>query len=338
MTDDRVGGIERAIFGDVREAAVDDWLDRFVRSQLSSGLQRVRFRSGRISAVFGVELADDRAVVVKVHRGRPDLGPLTAAVDGQRWLVDHGYPAPVPLAGPAVLDGHTAVVESLLDTGSRADAHDPAVREALVGSLVEQVRLLAGVRDQLAGLTVRPAWAVWDGGPWPVPHDPIFDFTTTPSGWEWLDDFARRAAAVLVATELPPSLGHLDWCAGNVLITGGGGAPAAVTAAFDWDSLAAGSEAGIAGVSAGGFVSGSTAGANSPTPAEMAAFFADHDRHRGTPFSGPERAVAVHAAAWVLAYNARCGLCFLEPDGSPPAWSPAALLADHRQDYLDIEW
>src|ERR1039457_1058167 len=153
-----VNGIERAIFGEVDEATVDGWLDRFVRSRLSAGLQRTVLRRGRVSAVYALELADTRQVVVTVQRNDPDIRSLTAAVACQRWLADHGYPAPAPIDGPTVFDGHTAIIESFLADGSPADGHDPVVREALAASLAEQVRILNGAPELGAGLTMRPAW------------------------------------------------------------------------------------------------------------------------------------------------------------------------------------
>lgn len=328
MSRSRVQGIERAIFGDVAQAEVDDWLDRLVSTRLSANLGEVIFRRGRVSAVFGLGLDDARRVVVKVHRGQPVHASLTAAAGSQRRLADHGYPAPFPIDGPSVLDGHVAVIESLLDVGSPADAHDPVVRMAMAASLTEQIRILADVSLPTA-LTERPAWAIYAGGPWPTPHDPIFDFTVTSPGFEWLDEFAQQASDVLVAAELPPVLGHSDWTAGNVLVLDG-----VVTAAFDWDSLVIDSEAVLVGRTAGGFTASSIAGANAPTPDEVVAFLADYETHRPTCFTAAERHVALNAAYWVLSYNARCILSFVGADSPPPTGSALAALSDHRDDYL----
>lgn len=332
MSGRHVDGIERAVFGAVSEAEVDDWLVRLVRSRLSAVVQRVRFRSGRISAVYGLELGSG-PVVVKVHRGQPELRSLAAAVACQLWLADHGYPAPRPIDGPAVFDGHTFAVEELRETGTPADGHDPVVRNALAASLAEQVDILGGAGDRAVGLTVRPAWAIYDHGPWPTPHDPIFDFTTTPPGYAWLDTVAREAADVLIGAQLPPSLGHGDWGSGNFLFGDG-----KVTSVFDWDSLIVESEPVIVGMAAGSFTAGTA-----PRPDEVRSFLDEYERHRGSRFDPVERAVAVHAAVWVLAYNARCQVTFLDrlaalhPTARPPTDSPLAALRDHRRDYLDVQ-
>ena len=99
MSASRVEGIERAIFGHVPEAEIDGWLHRLVSSRLSTGVAGVLFRSGRVSAVYGLQLDDGTQVVVKVHRGHPDLESLSAAATSQRWLAEHGYPAPYRSTG-----------------------------------------------------------------------------------------------------------------------------------------------------------------------------------------------------------------------------------------------
>lgn len=331
MSGRQVGGIERAVFGAVTEDEVDDWLDRLVRSRLSAVVRRVRFRSGRISAVYGLDLGSGVPIVVKVHRGQPDVRSLAAAVACQRWLADHGYPAPTPIDGPTVVDGHPTVVEEFLDSGIPADGHDPVVRDALAASLADQIEILRGAGDRAAGLTVRPAWAIYDNGPWPTPHDPIFDFSSTPPDYAWLDAVARDAADVLAGARLPPSLGHGDWGGGNFLFGDG-----KVTSVFDWDSLLVESEPVIVGMAAGSFTA-----ATAPSPDEMRCFLDEYDHHRGARFDPIERAVAVNAAVWVLAYNARCQVAFLDrlaelhPTARPPTGSPLAALRDHHQDYLD---
>jgi len=56
------------------------------------------FRSGYLSAVIGLRLADSRAVVVKV---RPDSPRMAACAEVQRRLFESGYPCPEPLTGAA---------------------------------------------------------------------------------------------------------------------------------------------------------------------------------------------------------------------------------------------
>src|SRR5438445_389614 len=99
--------------------------------------------------------------------------------------------APRPVDGPAITHSHVAVLESRLDRGDPGDAHQPETRRAMARALAEQIEILRSARADLAALSDAPAWAAYEEGPWPVPHDPIFDFTTTPPGLEWLDRLAR---------------------------------------------------------------------------------------------------------------------------------------------------
>ncbi len=153
-----------------------------------------------------------------------------------------------------------------------------------------------------------PAWTRYGDGPWPRPHDPIFDFRVTPAGWGWLDDDAREAADELVRLRgrYAPVVGHGDWYAGNLRFAGG-----QVVAAFDWD-LVVEPEAVLAGLSAGGFLAD-----GAPSPEQVAGFLADYDRAHPGAFDADERRAAAAAARWVLAFNARRDLAMLDGDAVP---------------------
>jgi hypothetical protein len=312
MDDDLASGIERAVFGAIGRDDIDGWLSRHLRTRLGIDPSRVVFRSERIAAVYGAVLSDGRQVAVKVHRRTADLAYLSAATACQRRLADAGYPCPEPLDGPAATDGLTAVIETLLTDGEPGNGHEPSTRRAMAHALFEQLELLraAEVDGLLAGA---PAWSHYEHGPWPQPHDPIFDFTVTPQAFTWLDDLARRTASVLEQAGPPDALAHADWNCGNVRFHDG-----QVSSSYDWDSLAAAPEPVLAGLSAGSFTEGSTAGPNVPTIAEVIAFLRDYEEVRARPFSESEQRIAAAAATWVLAYNARCQVSFLPSDGLPP--------------------
>ena len=217
------------MFGGVGRDAIDNWLSRHVRARLGSDVSRVVFRSGRIAAVYGA-----------------------------------GYPCPAPLDGPSSTDGLTAVIETLLTDGEPGNGHEPGTRRAMARALFDQIQLLRGaeVDNLLAGA---PAWSHYERGPWPTPHDPIFDFTVTPAAFIWLDDLARRAASVLQQAGPPDAIAHAEWNCGNARFQQG-----VVSASYDWDSLAAGPEPVLVGMSAGSFTRGSTAGATCRRPARRA--------------------------------------------------------------------
>ncbi|MBO0884434.1 MAG: hypothetical protein J2P17_29705, partial [Mycobacterium sp.] len=178
MEDERASGIERAVFGTLDRDNIDGWLNKHLRVRLGSDLSQIVFRSGRISAVYGVILSDGRQVAIKVHRRPADLAYLTAATTCQRRLADAGYPCPAPLDGPATTDGVTGVIETLLTNGEPGNGHESGTRRVMASALFEQLELLRGA--EVDGLVAgAPAWSHYEHGPWPKPHDPIFDFAVT---------------------------------------------------------------------------------------------------------------------------------------------------------------
>jgi Phosphotransferase enzyme family len=325
-------GIERAIFGEMTADDVTAWLDRHVQRRLSLGMQTVLFRTGRLAAVYGLQVANGIAIVAKVYRGA-DVERLAAAVSCQRLLADARYPCPAPLDGPVEVDGRVVVLEALLDRGERGDAHNALTRRAMARALTEQISILRSVPELRSGLLKPPAWAAYDNGPWPKPHDPIFDFTTTPVGFEWLDHIAQLAAETLGPRRQPDTIGHSDWVCQNLRFN-----QDRVSAAYDWDSLLAEAEPVLVGVVAGAYTEGSSAGADAPTPHEVVAFLADYEANRHAPFSKSDQAAATAAATWVLAYNARCGLSTEAFGYSTGEGSPLQTLSRYRASYLMLRW
>ncbi|WP_432522261.1 hypothetical protein [Kineococcus sp. SYSU DK006] len=329
-----VEGVERAVFGLLARDEVDAWLDGHLETGLGSGTAEVLMRAGRISAVYGLRLHDGREVAVKVHRLGADLVHLRLAARAQRVLAERGYPCPLPLHGPVLRDGRAVVVETLLRQGAPADATLPAVRTALAVSLAEQVEVLRAVPAEPLRPGA-PAWARYEGGPWPAPHDPLFDFGGRSPRADRVDALAARAAAVLREASGEDVAGHSDWYDGNVLVEDAGGGPL-VSAAFDWDSLTARPEAELVGMSAGSHTAGGAANAVSPAVEQVAAFLDDYERARSRPFSARQRAAAAAAACWVLTYNARCDLCFLPADAEAPAGSALAAVESAGPQYLRL--
>ena len=71
-----ISDTERAVYGDVTLPELSAFLDAWARDRLGSPIVDVRFRAGRIDAVWGVELQDGRAVVIKTHRTPVDLDAM----------------------------------------------------------------------------------------------------------------------------------------------------------------------------------------------------------------------------------------------------------------------
>ena len=332
MDNDETTGLERAVFGDICRDQIDAWLVSHVRARLSAEVSGVLFRSGRVGAVYGLQLAGGSDVVVKVHREPVYLGQLAAASACQRALAEGGYPCPLPLDGPAISDGHAATIEAFLDRGEPGNSHERATRKAMARSLAAQPEILR----HMPAITLAahpPAWAIYEGGPWPTPHDSLFDFSTTPPAYQWLDDLAADAAHVLGPPGAPEVIGHSDWVCQNLRFANG-----EVAASYDWDSLIGQSEAVLAGFGASDFTQGSTAGTSAPTPQEMAAFLADYDDARGRRFTGEQQVVAAAAATWALAYNARCLVCVEALGNRVEPGSALDMMDRYRDAYMRVLW
>jgi hypothetical protein len=327
-----VTGIEHAIFGEVTADQVTEWLNQLVYRRLTLGVQTVLFRAGRLAAVYGLQLTNGAQIVAKVYRAA-DLERLAVVVACQRLLVDASYPCPAPLDGPVEVEGHVVVLEALLDVGGRGDAHVATTRQAMAHALSEQIRILRSVPQLQSRLLTPPGWADYASGPWPTPHDPIFDFTTTPDGFEWLEHIATLATEALGPRQSPDTIGHCDWVCQNLRFNQDG-----VCAAYDWDSLLAETESVLVGIAAGAFTEGSITGTQAPTPQEVVAFLSEYDATRPHPFSKREQIAAAAAATWVLAYNARCDLSASRFGTPASAGLPLHMLSRYGGDYLTLRW
>jgi hypothetical protein len=291
-----------ATFGTESPVAIAATFEQFVAEHFDSAIAGVEFVSASVGLVVGLRLGDDTRTVIKVHRGETSTRFLTAMQTVQRFAAASGYPCPVPMLAPTPLGTGLAVAESTLVAEDRANAHRPAIRRAMAGSLAELVRICRSL-DPPAGLDERPLARV-PGALWPPPHDLRFDFDATAVGAEWIDEIAVRAAAQ--RDSMPgaePVVGHSDWSAQNVRFHGED-----IAAVYDWDSVALEQEAILLGQAAHAFSADwSVPGKRQlPSATESRAFIADYETARGAPLSAAERRVALGALVYARSYAARC--------------------------------
>jgi hypothetical protein len=330
------------VFPDPSPAAIGSALEEWCVRALGAPPVAAELVTASVGSVYGLRLADGRRVVVKIHPPRASPRYLPAMQTVQRTLVAAGFPAPAPLAPPAPLARGVAVAETLLDAGGPADAHDPAVRRALAASLARLVALcrpltgLAGLREHL--MAERP------GELWPTPHDGRFDFAATAAGAEWLDEIAARARAIRDGGAGEEVVGHVDWRVENLRL----GPDGAVSAVYDWDSLAVLREPVLLGWVAHLFTGDFRVPerVQLPTLAEALAFIADYEAARGAPLARAEHAAARAALVYAMAYTARCAHSdHLTDMGTAPArperaaapaspGSPRAFLLAHAEALL----
>lgn len=328
-----VSGVEGALLGSHTRQEIDAWVERALDQLLGTSVAAVRFRSGRIDAVYGLDTTDGGQVLMKVHRPPVHLEARRLVARAQQQLAQAGFPCARPLAGPTEVDGHVVSVETLLPEGERADGHDPRIRGTVARTLAEQVGLLENDQDLVHSIRQPPAWCDYRGGAWSSSHDEIFDFSTTPAQYAWLQHYAQEAADEIMATNDTSHLvaAHADWYCGNLRFDG-----TRLSSAFDWD-LFADSEVVVAGITAGMYSAGTSNISGPPTPEDAAGFLADYEAARVIRFTDEQRTTASAAVRWSIAYTARCDV-FTYSDREPPADSALHLLATRRDEYRDLSW
>jgi hypothetical protein len=264
------------------------------------------FRSGYLSAVIGLRLADDREVVVKV---RPASPRLAACVEVQRRLFESGYPCPEPLTGPVPFGNGVATAEAYAPGGAMLPSADHAAR-AFAAAFARLISL-APQPAEVSTLDPAPSWVAWnhaETGLWPRPEEADIDLNEV-AGPEWIDQAGRRARDRLRAGASRAVIGHCDWLAAN--LRWNGDEPRVV---HDWDSAAADSEAALTGFAAALY---STVSPDNPaTVGETEQFLDAYCDARGRAFSADELQRSWAAGVWTRAYDAK----FQHATGEPVDW------------------
>ncbi|MEU0558247.1 hypothetical protein [Dactylosporangium sp. NPDC006015] len=274
-------------------------VDRWCRRHLGAPVAEVVFSGGHLSRVYGVRLADARAVVVKARAHSPRLDACTAV---QRALWQAGFPAPEPLAGPVAEDGVAVTAEVLVPGGATAPLTEPARRFA---TLLARFVAVAPPPSTLGTLTPAPPWTAWDHevpGIWPAADDRDDDLNAAPPT-PWLDELGAHVRERLTRFAQTPAgrrlvTGHGDWEAQNLRWTGDD--PLAV---HDWDSVIAAPEAVVVGLAAAVWPCGMLPRA--ATVDETAAFLDEYQRASGRTWPPDELGASWAAGLWVSAYNTK---------------------------------
>ena len=253
------------------------------------------FRSGYLSTVIGLRLADDRAVVIKV---RPDSPRIAACVEVQRRMFLAGYPCPQPLTGAAPFGEDVATAEAYVPGGALLPSADHAAQ--VFAEAFARLIMLAPQPAEVSTLDPAPSWAAWnhaEDGLWPRPEDSDVNLNKV-AGPGWVDDAGRRARDRLRASESETVIGHCDWLAGNLRWSGD-----ALLVVHDWDSVIADSEAVLVGFAAALY---STVSADEPATVEdTERFLVAYCQARGREFSADELGRSWAAGVWTRTYDAK---------------------------------
>ncbi|MCW2548302.1 MAG: hypothetical protein JWN96_2762 [Mycobacterium sp.] len=252
------------------------------------------FETGHLSNVLGLVLDDERRVVIKV---RPWADRLVGCAEVHAALFRSGYPCPRPLIGPQHVGEAAVSAEALVDDHVQL-APDHGSARLFADALLRLVDQAPQV-SELPGLEPTPPWADWQGRDravlWPEPDDRDADLNALETNW--IDHTASIARTCLVDLPTPSVVGHLDWYSANL-----GWRGRELTAVFDWDSVGAQPEFGIAGLAAA--VWPGTGGPGEEATLEQSELFLHHyGESRG--WSTEERQAAWAAGLWVRCFDAK---------------------------------
>jgi hypothetical protein len=321
--------LAESILGTADPRRIFEELTSFCAVRLGSGVEETFYCALSVGAAFGLRLRDGRRIMLKAHLPDRTFPFLEAVYRVQRHLFAQGFPCPAPITGPLPFGHGFATVESFVDEGEHADAHQPEIRRSMARALVRMIELAATVPD------VRALSQVWKLPParglWPVPHNALFDFEATAAGAEWIDEIASEARRIL---DNPPGrmvVGHADWSAKHLRFRDG-----EVCIVYDWDSLRLDKETSLVGHTSAHFPY--TEYFEVPrraSPEEARAFVEEYEMARGAPFSERERAAVAAAATYGLAYTARCEHA-IDPAGKDLKGSFREALLSYAAEYLRL--
>jgi hypothetical protein len=304
IADDGDRLLARSLLGTDSPEKLETLMVAFAEDELGSPIDQIEFCELSVAAVFGLQLRDQRRVVVKIFRPGTDPAFVDSLIAVQRSLDGRGFPCPTVLGPRRSFGASDAIVMPLLDQGEYVNAAEPTVRAewaALLHRQIESCRPFANLPGFLS-------WRPRLGQLWHEPHNVLFDFEHTQRGAEWIDAIATDALAVLERQREPLLLGHADWSAKHFRYSPRRPEGQRITVVYDWDSLRYGTEIEIVAGAAMSFtVTWYVPGCDAlPTVEDSLAFVADYEAARLAPFSTGERRALMAAARYATAYTARC--------------------------------
>ncbi len=295
--------VDAEVFGTGDPAEIAAIVDHFCLGELGTETEEGLFYGASAGCVLGVRLRDGGEVVIKAYQQRWRAPYLRAVQSVQAHVVGRGLPCATPLRGPTALVAgrpQQAMVESLLaDPGLRpfSTAAERRVSAAGLARLIAVCRELPASPELADHPLGRPSEGLSG-----EPHSPLFDFAGTAEGAEWIDEHARRALLQREADVRPPVVAHTDWSARNVRLD-----EHRLLAVYDWDSVALVTESTAVGQAAATWsVTADPGGTEFPALRDIVGFMADYEEAACYRLDDVQWRAAGAAAAYTLAYTARC--------------------------------
>jgi hypothetical protein len=325
--------VEIAVFGTADVEAMAQSVERFCAAHLGADPDACRFWTSSVGVAMALVLDDGRDVVLKAHQPNVAEAHLAAVIHVRQTLIDRGFPAPQPLAGPLRLGQGFATLEAYVEGGPVADGFVPAHRELFAHGLAWLIDL--ATRDCAdAPLAIPQVAPPRDGSLWPTPHSRLFDFSRNAEGAELLDELASLASDRMRSLDesmFRQVVAHLDWRVEHVRIADRG-----IVTVYDWDSIHRVPEPYAVGCAAAHWAANwepGFEGRRYPTPDESDAFVSDFAAARGLAFDDRERRAIGAARTYGMAYAARCGHT---PEGTPIPGAAEEMLLRFGERFLIV--
>jgi hypothetical protein len=246
-----------------------------------------------------MELIDGRQVVIKAYQPRWSFHLLQAVSSTQQRLAAAGFASPVPEIAPLRFEGVVASIDRLLfDPGMRLlETNEMSISAA---SFAEAVSILGAVDAR--PWVDKHAMDRPSGSLYPIPHNPLFDFSLNAERAAWIDELAAAALVAQDRDDTPPRMLHGDWSARNIRVVGN-----RLVASYDWDSLGAFHESRGVGIAAATWRStGEAHDPAAPDSKEIDTYLDTYVKAAGGSRGRQWRTAAMGSALYTLAYTARC--------------------------------
>ncbi len=268
-----------------------DWCEL----RLNSRPVDVFLRTGHLSRVVGVSLADGRRVVIKA---RPFSDRLHGCTAVQAHLSQQGFPCPLPLTLVDEIDGNALTAETAVEGGQQRSTAGGAKPFA---ELLARLVSAAPRPGEIAPLVPSPPWAAWDHAGthiWPDVDDTGRDLNKS-AGPDWIDGAAAAVRSALLSHRGHVRIGHGDWESQNIRWSGD--APYAV---HDWDSVVAQPEVTIVGLASAVWAARGRPG-QAATVKQSADFIAAYEAAADVRWNSVETQAVWAAGLWVRLFNAK---------------------------------
>ncbi|MBS0286747.1 MAG: phosphotransferase [Proteobacteria bacterium] len=291
----------RDIFSDVvgcsEAKTLQTMLEKAIKDHLHTAIEKILFIQSSIGVVFGLLLANQQQVVLKIYSPKIALNYLEKMNQIQTLFHQEGYPAPNVLSTLFPFGKSLAGFYELVE-GRKENAHQSIIRTELASALAEFSLLV----DKHTLLPLENFFQQAMGKRlWPVPHNVLFNLKKSSKGAGWIAKKALTARKALNAFAAPKRLAHTDWGVKNAIFK-----DKRLVGIFDWDSLGAMSEVEMVGRACAQFTADWESDFKiTPTPHEAREFVNAYQEQRKRTFTKEEYKIISAAADSLIALIAR---------------------------------